>query len=179
MDATVFPRPGTDEYAPFYAGYVAAVPDGDLVALLEDQLRTLQALCDGLTPTQAGHAYAPGKWTVKEVLGHLIDAERIFAYRVLRIARGDTTPLPGFDENAYTPESGAAGRTVADLAAECNAVRHATLALLRSLTPETAARRGTASGHTVSARAIAWIIAGHAQHHLKVLRERYGVVGTA
>lgn len=175
MTATVFPRPEAGEYAPFYAGYVAGVPDGDLLALLEDQLRSVLALCEGLTDAQADHAYAPGKWTVKEVLGHLIDAERIFAYRVLRIARGDATPLPGFDENAYAPESGAAARSVASLAAEFSAVRHATLALLRTLTPTTAARRGTASGNPATARAVAWIIAGHAAHHLRVLRERYGV----
>jgi uncharacterized damage-inducible protein DinB len=168
-------RPGGDEYAPFYAGYIAGVPEGGLLEFLDHQLNTLMTLFTELSEAQGDHAYAPGKWTIKDVIQHVTDAERVFAYRLLRIARGDTTPLPGFDENAYAAESGASRRTVADLAAEFATVRRATQSLLRSLTPDTAARRGTASGATVSVRALAWMIAGHANHHLEILRERYGV----
>jgi hypothetical protein len=173
MSAERFPRPDSDEYAPFYAGYISGVPDGDLLETLEHQLDEVLVLCGSLVESQGDHAYASGKWTIKEVLGHVNDAERIFAYRALRMARGDSTPLPGFDEKAYTPESGAATRNVADLAAEFATVRRATLSLLGSFTPATAARRGTASGNPASARAVAWIIAGHAGHHLRILRERY------
>ncbi|MFN2315185.1 MAG: DinB family protein [Gemmatimonadales bacterium] len=173
MPAESFPRPGDDEYAPFYAGYISGVPDGDLLETLTHQLDEMLVLCGSLVEAQGDLAYAEGKWTIKEVIGHMNDAERIFAYRALRIARGDATPLPGFDENAYTPESGAAGRTLADLAEEFATVRRATLSLLASLTPDAAARRGTASNQPASARAIAWTIAGHAGHHLRILRERY------
>lgn len=151
------------------------MPDGDLLRFLTTQLEELTACYAALGEDRGDHAYAPGKWTVKEVMGHVTDAERIFAYRALRLARGDATPLPGFDENAYTPASGAAHRTVADLAAEFATVRRATQSLLGTFTPETAARRGTASGQVASARSIAWVIAGHAAHHLRLLRERYGV----
>lgn len=175
MPHRMLTRPGDDEYAPFYAGYIAGVPEGDLLEFLELQLNTLMTRCSGLSEAQGAQAYAPGKWSVKEVIQHLTDAERIFAYRLLRVARGDATPLPGFEEDAYAAESGAARRTVADLAAEFASVRRATQSLLRSLTPETAVRRGTASGATVSVRALAWIIAGHANHHLGILRDRYGV----
>lgn len=173
MSAETFPRPGDDEYAPFYAGYIRGVPDGDLLEILAHQLDEVLVLCGSLIEAQGDHAYAEGKWSIKEVIGHMNDAERIFAYRALRIARGDVTPLPGFDENAYTPESGAAGRTLTDLAEEFATIRRATLSLLATFTAETAARRGTASGNPASARAIAWTIAGHAAHHLRILRERY------
>lgn len=175
MPHRMLTRPGSDEYAPFYAGYIAGVPEGDVVEFLDDQLNTMMSLLTGLSEAQGDHAYAPGKWTIKDVIQHVADAERIFAYRLLRIARGDATPLPGFEENAYAAQSGAARRTVADLAAEFASVRRATQSLLRSLTPETAVRRGTASGAAVSVRALAWMIAGHANHHLVILRERYGV----
>lgn len=173
MTATALPRPAAGEYAPHYAGYVAAVPDGDLLETLERQLADALALGMSLDEARGDHAYAPGKWTVKEVLAHIIDAERIFAYRALRVARGDQTPLAPFDENAYAPESLAGRRALADLMEEFGHVRRATIALLRPLTAEIGERRGTASGHPVTTRSLAWIIAGHAAHHLRILRERY------
>lgn len=172
--SAAFPRPAGDEHSPYYGRYIGLVPDGDLLATLAAQPGLVREAAATVGEAGGNYAYAPGKWTVKEVLAHMIDAERIFAYRALRIARGDTTPLPGFDENAYAPESLAASRTVSGLAEEFGLVRQATLALLDSLTPEVAARRGTASDSPVSVRAIAWIIAGHAAHHLGILRERYG-----
>jgi uncharacterized damage-inducible protein DinB len=169
--------PAADEYAAWYAGYVAAVGDADPVAILSDQRSVVERELAGLDETRALHRYAPGKWSVKEVLGHVTDAERIFAYRLLRIARGDATPLPGFEENAYVAAAGFDARPMADVAAEWRAVREATLALLGTLDAAALERRGTASGYPVSARALVWIIAGHPAHHLSVLRERYGVAG--
>lgn len=165
-------RPADDEFAPFYADYVARVGDGDLIAILRAQLDGTVALIRALEG-RADHAYAPGKWTVKEVILHLCDAERVFACRALRIARGDTTPLPGFDEAAYAPESGAADRSIDGLVAELRAVRGATLALLEGLPAVAWTRGGTASGAVVSVRAIAAILAGHELHHCAILRERY------
>ncbi|HEX2205557.1 MAG TPA: DinB family protein [Longimicrobium sp.] len=166
-------RPGADEYAPFYAGYVARVPEGDVVATLERQLDEVVRFFRDVPAEREGHRYAPGKWSVREVAGHIADTERIMAYRALRIARGDATPLPGFDENAYVPPSGFDARPLASLAEEWAAVRRATLPLFRHLDAEGWARRGTASDAAVSVRALAHIIAGHAEHHLEVLRTRY------
>lgn len=166
-------RPSADEYAPYYETYVSQVTDPDLMALLAQQQASTAKLLAGLTDTQAAYRYAPGKWSLREVIGHLTDAERIFAYRILRIARADTTPLPGFDENAYALTGEFERRPLASVAAEFASVRTATLALLDGLTPDALARMGTASGKPVSARAVAFIIAGHERHHLNVIRERY------
>ena len=123
--------------------------------------------------SRAGYRYAPGKWTLAEMMVHVADTERVMSYRLLRIARGDQTPLPGFEQDDWVPMSGAATRTLASLATELEAIRAATLALVRGVPPEAWERRGTASGFTFSARALAWVIAGHEQHHLALLRERY------
>lgn len=165
--------PDPSEYAPFYAGYVSRVPDGDVVALLETQMTETAAFLAGLTEAQGEHRYAPGKWSVKEVVGHICDAERVFSYRILRFARGDTTPLPGFDENLWVPQAGCDRRSLADLAAELRSVRGATLALVRSLDAAAVARGGTASSHPITVRALIYIAAGHEGHHLAILRERY------
>jgi uncharacterized damage-inducible protein DinB len=166
-------RPEADEYAPFYAGYVSLVPDGDVRALLRSQSPLTQAALHGVTDEQASRGYGPGKWTLKEVLLHMADAERVFSYRLLRIGRGDVTPLPGFEQDMWVMNSGAAARTVASIVAEFAAVRGATLALADSLSAEAWRRRGTASGKPVSARALAYVCAGHELHHLGVIRDRY------
>ena len=168
-----YARPDPSEYAPFYAGYIARVPDGDLTGVLEANLEEFSRTLGALAEVRGGFAYAPGKWTLKEVIGHVIDAERVFSYRAMRIARGDETPLPGFDEKAWVPQSGANDRTIADLLAELRTVRAATIALLRHLPADSVTRRGIASGNGVTVRALAWIIAGHPMHHLGILRERY------
>lgn len=170
---TTIARPDATEFAPYYGTYVGKVPEGDLLSILETQRRDTQALLAGLSETQALHRYAPGKWSVKEVIGHVADAERVFSYRALRFARGDRTPLPGFDENAYTPAGHFDARPLPDLAAELNAVRRATIPLFASFDAEVLARRGPASGHEISVRALAYVIAGHERHHLGILRERY------
>ena len=166
-------RPAPDEFAPYYGRYIERVPDGDIVATLRDQveetLRTLRTIPDA----RAGHRYAPDKWSIREVVGHLSDTERIFTYRALRIARGDDTPLPGFDENAFVSRARLDDRALAGLIDEYAAVRAATVALFDSLFPEEWTRRGIASDKGVSVRALAWITAGHEIHHLGILRERY------
>lgn len=169
----MIPRPDASEHLPYYGKYVDRVPDGDLLQTLRAQLDETLALVRGLPEERGGHRYAPGKWSIREVLSHVIDAERIFAYRALRIGRGDATPLASFDENAYAAASNADARTLADLAEELAHVRLGNLALFRSLDDEALARRGTASGGDVSVRALAWIIAGHERHHVALLRERY------
>jgi uncharacterized damage-inducible protein DinB len=167
-------RPAADEAATFYRRYIDAVPDGDVRATLAAQIDATAALVDG---ADAGHAYAPGKWTVRQVVQHLADAERIFATRLLRIARGDATPQPGFDENAYADATAADTRPLADVADDLRAVRASTLALLGGLPADAWSRTGIVSGHPVSVRALAWIAAGHERHHAAILRERYGLTG--
>jgi uncharacterized damage-inducible protein DinB len=167
------PLPPGDEAAPFYASYLANVPDGRIAFHLQAQSVDIHRLCGALSEAAAGSSYANGKWTVKEVIGHLVDAERIFAYRLLRISRGDTTPLPGFDENAYAPEGQFNRRDVGDLLSEFALQRASTGALVNGIPPSAWARIGTMSGHRTSARALAFIIIGHTAHHVGVLRERY------
>ncbi|MEQ1693518.1 MAG: DinB family protein [Gemmatimonas sp.] len=173
-------RPSSDEHAPFALTYItttaqalAAVGNPSLLALLSGQAPALRTLLDGVDDVAAQRSYAPGKWTLAESLLHVADTERVFIYRVLRIARGDKTPLPGFDQDAWVPESGASARTLADILTEIDAVRAASLALIGSLDDSSALKSGTASGHPASARALAWMIAGHFAHHLEITRTRY------
>jgi uncharacterized damage-inducible protein DinB len=143
--------------------------------ILEDQGRETQQLLAGVSDAKALHRYAPGKWSVKEVVGHVTDTERVFCYRALRFARADDKPLQGFDENAWVPAGRFDARSLEDLAGELDAVRRATIALLRGLDTEALARRGTANNNPISVRALAWIIAGHERHHVGILHERYGI----
>lgn len=166
-------RPGVDEYAPFYRSYVARVPKGGLVSLLAGQVADTRRLHEGLSESAADYAYAPGKWTIKEVVGHLADAERVFSYRALRFARGDATEVAGFDENVYVPAGAFGARTLSSLLEEFAAARDSTVRLLAGLPPEGWLRRGVANGQEVSVRAVACIIAGHELHHRAILKERY------
>jgi len=170
-------RPAADEYAPYYARYIERVPEGDLLATLESQLESTVSLLDEFGETGAGTRYAPGKWSVKQVVGHLTDAERIFAYRALAAARGEGAALPGFDENAYVEGGGFDARTLNSLMGELTSVRRATLSLFRNFTDADFARSVNANGKPISARALAWIIAGHELHHAIILRERYLTAG--
>jgi hypothetical protein len=176
MDEPWPERPGRDEYADFYAGYVASVPDGDVLATLEREGERSIALLRAVRPERTSFAYAPGKWTVREVVAHVADAERVFAYRALAFGRSDPNPLPGFDQEVWLPHAHAATRRWSDLVDELRTVRAATLHLFRSFASEDWLRRGTASGFAVSVRALAWIAAGHELHHRRVLVERYGLV---
>ena len=175
LTTIAIPRPGADEHLPYYGKYIAQVPGEDALPTLATHIDAWAPSLRALSEAQALHRYAPGKWSVKEVLGHLCDGERVFGYRALRFARADTTPLPGFDEDAWVPNSGADRRPLADLVDELRAVRAATVAMFRSFDPEQLARRGEANGAGISVRALAWISAGHAIHHQTILRERYGL----
>ena len=173
MAQSTIDRPAATEYAPYYERYISRVPDGDLIELLERQLEDTLALLRAVPEERADARYAPGKWSIKEVVGHLSDTERVFAYRALRIARNDPTPLPGFDQDEYVRHGGFDARTLADLAAEFSAVRRATMDVFRYLDRDALSRRGVANGAEVSVRALAYIIAGHERHHGEVLRTRY------
>ncbi|MCA8976984.1 MAG: DinB family protein, partial [Planctomycetes bacterium] len=167
-------RPGADEYAPMFAAYVARVPDGDVLGHLRLRGESTAALLAGLSPAQADHAYAAGKWTVKRLIQHLADGERLFCYRALCIARGDTQPLPGFDEVGYAANDGSESRPMAAIAADFSAVRAASLTLFSGFDDAVWLRRGNANGSPLTVRAALWLIAGHELHHLAGLRERYG-----
>jgi hypothetical protein len=171
----MIPPPTRDEYADFHAGYIAAVSgEPDAIALLERQKQAIQAF-RRLTPSQAAHRYAPGKWSVRDIIGHLSDAERVVSYRLLCVARGEKGTLPGFDEQSYAAHSNADRRQLGDLVGELTLLRDGTLALVRSLDDSVLTNRGSVNNWTLSVRALAFIIAGHFQHHVNVLRERYGV----
>jgi hypothetical protein len=166
-------RPAADEYAPFYETYVSLVPEGDVVGTLARQLEETLVLLKNVPAAKEDFSYEPGKWSVKEVVGHMTDAERIFSYRALCIARGDKANLPGMNQEDYMQGATFSKRRLADLAAEFEYVRRATLSLFRHLSEEAWLRRGTANDNEVSVRALAYILAGHEAHHVGVLKERY------
>jgi uncharacterized protein (TIGR03083 family) len=168
-------RPESDEIPAHFVGYIGKVTESDPVAVLTSQIDVTTALLRALSDADALQRYAPGKWSVKEVVGHLTDTERIMAYRALRIARGDETPLPGFDENAYVPPAKFDARPLADLVAEFRTVRAATLGLFRGFDADAWRRRGTASGKPISVRALGFVIPGHERHHVEILKTRYGL----
>jgi len=167
-------KPEADEYLAYYGKYIALVGDDALTAL-RAQAASTPRLLQGGSEAKGDFRYAPDKWTVKQVLGHLADGERVFGYRALRFARADETPLPGFDENAWVPAAGFERRTLADLVVEFASVRAATIALFGSFDAAALLRRGSANGAQVSVRALAHMIAGHELHHLGLLKERYGL----
>ncbi len=167
--------PTPEEYAPFYARYVETARNRHCDEVLNADVQPLEDVFDRLTESAADGAYAPGKWTVKEVLIHCIDAERIFAARALRLLRGDASPLPGYDQDPYVPASRSDLRTLAHIRAEWASVRAATVSLFRYSPPENLTFIGTADGSPVSARALAYIIPGHYLHHIEVLNRKYGL----
>ncbi len=175
MTTTMQSRPSSDEYAPCYDKYISLVTDDDVVAALEGQLNDNRAMLLSIPESRASVTNEPGKWSVKQILGHLLDCERVFAYRALRFARNDPTPLPGFDENDFMRDATFDSRPLAELVSEFEHVRKATLHLIRSLSPEAWLRSGLANGKRVSVRALAFIIAGHERHHMNILRRRYVV----
>jgi len=166
-------RPQKGEYAVFYGKYIDLVPSGDYLETLQDQRRELVALLSPLTEEQAEFRYAQGKWSIKEVLGHIMDAERIFAYRLLRIARGDQTPLASFEQDGYITKGNFTARKLSDLLEEFSAVRESTLCLVRSLDQDAWLRRGVANEKEVTVLALAFMIAGHERHHRIILEKQY------
>jgi uncharacterized damage-inducible protein DinB len=175
MSTLRLPRPATDEAAAYYQGYISEVGDDNIGEQLVEQLSELERLLSALDDAAARARYAPGKWSIKELLGHLNDSERIFSYRLLRISRGDSTPLPGFEQNPYVEAGEFDERPLADLLAEFRAIRLSTAALASGIPADAWTQRGVASEHPVTARALIYIIVGHLAHHLQVLRDRYGV----
>jgi len=166
-------RPQAGEFAPFYQSYIERVPEGNIVQILDDSRTELMKLMQYTPADRWEYRYAEGKWSLKELIVHMIDAERVFAYRALCIARNDKTPLPGFDHNAYVPESRADERMAASIIGEYNAVREASIQLYANLEDDLWTRVGNANGVPVSVRALAFITAGHEMHHLEAIKEHY------
>lgn len=174
----MIPHPQADEYGAYYEGYIQRVPEGsDLFALLGKQPDDLHALLQGVSDAQANARPAPGEWSVKEVMGHLCDTERVFAYRAMRIARNDTTPLPGFEQDDYVRATDFNARSLADLIEEFSLQRRANLICFKPLTEAEIMRRGTASNNPFSVRALLYIMAGHVLHHVQSLKTDYKVGG--
>lgn len=166
-------RPEKNEYAEFYAGYVSLVQETDIVAALLNQTNELQTLFAEIPEEKSDFRYAEGKWSIREMLGHIIDGERVFSYRALRISRGDETPLAGFEENFYVANSNFSNLKLADALEEFSLLRQSNTLLFKNLTGEMWSKTGTASDATISVRALAYISVGHIRHHANILRERY------
>lgn len=168
--------PTATEYAPYFSRYIDLVAEADFVSALTRQPAEYRVLLGALSHEQAGFRYAPGKWSIREVLGHVIDAERVFGYRALCIARGETVSLPSFDENLYAAESGHDGCSLHELLEEFTLVRRSHVALFEHLGQAAWERAGTANQNAISVRGLAYLMTGHAQHHARILKERYAVV---
>ena len=166
-------RPQADEHMPYHINYISLVPEGDIVQILQEQLVSTQQRLRELSEQQGDFRYASDKWSVKEVIGHISDSERVFAYRALCFARNDKTPLPSFEQDDYMANANFSSRTLKDIAQEFEIVRRSTIALFQSLSEDAWIRRGTASDTSISVRALAYIIAGHELHHLNVLVSKY------
>jgi hypothetical protein len=167
-------RPDPSEYAPHFQAYMEhAKSADDILAALETQVGEIRTLVGGLDEAGAGHRYAEGKWSIREVIGHVADAERVFGYRAMCIARGETASLPSFDENVYAANAGHDARPLSDLLDELAELRSANLRMWRGLTPASWTRLGVANNKEITPRAIAYVTLGHARHHMAILRERY------
>ena len=164
-------RPSEEEYSGDFGEYIRLVPEGNIIDILLAQQKQMTELLASMTESQGAYRYAEGKWTLKEVVGHIADGERVMTYRLLRFARGDQTPLPGFDQELFMPPFGS--WTIAQSAEDYRAVRQSTITLLRGLPAEAWSRRGTANDVSITARALAYGIAGHELHHMGVIRNRY------
>lgn len=165
-------KPEESEFAPDYGNYIYLVT-GDAIAMLENQLSQVRSAVSDLPEERGTFAYAEGKWTIKELLSHILDSERIFAYRVLRISRGDETPIAGFEQDDYIETSNANNRSFSDLVDEFDLQRRSNLLLLKNVDDAASRRMGTANEKPVSVRALTYIMAGHVEHHLGILNERY------
>jgi uncharacterized damage-inducible protein DinB len=168
-------RPTPTDYAPPHAGYVDLVDEEDILSAMQEQSSQTQKLLASLDEQRATYRYGEGKWSIKEVIGHIVDAERIIGYRALAVARGDTQPLPGFDENSYVQNASFDAWKLGDLAEEYALVRRSNIVFFQNLPPEAWDRRGIANQHPVSVRGLAYVIVGHERHHLQVLRDKYNV----
>ena len=174
-DMLTFERPHDGTFGEFYRKYIDLVPDGDLRRLLPVIFDANYRAMRTIAPEQERHRYAPGKWSIREAVGHMVDTERVFSYRALRVARGDTTPLPSFDENLFVNEARYDDIPLEQILGELMAVHASTILLFENMTDRAFECMGTASEHPISVRALAYIIAGHELHHMNIFRERYGV----
>lgn len=168
-------RPEQGDYNPYFDNYIALVKGENILPVLENNLRTTEAFLKSIPEENGDYSYAEGKWSVKQVIIHISDTERVFAYRALTIARGDKTPLPGYDENIWANNCAAEKRTLTDVAAEFLSVRQSTIDLVKSFDDEQLSRKGTTNNNPASVIALLYVIAGHELHHLNVLKERYGL----
>lgn len=175
MTSSAAGRPQANEYAPYYEAYIGKVQGNDPVAALETLTPNTRRVLESIPADKAGFRYADGKWTVRDVIGHMVDAERVFGFRALWFARGDANPLPGFDENAWVPAARFDAVSLTAVIEAWRTQRAATLAMLKTFGPDAWMRTGTANGKVMSVRALAFTIAGHELHHLGVLAGRYGV----
>jgi hypothetical protein len=166
-------KPEPTEHAEYYGRYIGLVPEGDIVATLETQMKTFVAFLRMIADAKGDFRYGPDKWSIKEMLGHIIDGERIFAYRALRFARADKNPLPGFEQDDYVRVAGHGRCRMADLIEEFELVRKADILMFKQLDEAAWQRQGIASGNPISVRALAYTLAGHVEHHWKVLKEKY------
>jgi len=166
-------RPEANEYGPFYRGYIDLVTESDICEAAETSARDMAALLAGIGEERWSHRYAPEKWSIKQLVGHVTDGERVFAYRTLCIARGETQSLPGFDETDYMRNSNFDRRPFAELVAELNLVRQASIAMLRGFDPAVWQNAGVANNQPITARGVAYAMVGHARHHMNILRQRY------
>lgn len=167
-------KPNPDEYSPFAAGYVGLVPDENVIEKLEQLMTSSYQLFSTLTDEQAAYAYAPGKWTVKQALGHMIDTERTFAYRAMVFSRNHIE-LPGFDQDVYVANNDLSGRSIKDFAEEFKATRLSNLYMIKALSDDQLSRDGVASNARFTVRAFVYMIAGHELHHLNIFKERYNI----
>jgi len=175
MSKAVYGRPQANEHAESHLVYLSKVPGDDILSFLQLQLDSTLSLFAAIDESKGNFRYEPAKWSIKEVLGHITDTERVFAYRAVTIARGDQTALPGFDQDVWAKHGNYGQLSLRELAEEFESVRRSTILLLRHLAPEAWDRRGTANTKQVTTRAVAYIMGGHAQHHLDILKERYHV----
>jgi uncharacterized damage-inducible protein DinB len=168
-------KPASTEHIPYYERYISLVPEGDILKILEGQLDDVRAFVESVPEEKETYRYAPGKWSLRQVLSHVVDTERVFAYRACWIARGDTQPLVGYDQDLFETHAEADKRTLKDLQEELEYQRRSNVLLLRAMSDEASRRMGSADGAPVSVRALAYLMAGHLAHHLRGIREQYGV----
>ncbi|MFN0278314.1 MAG: DinB family protein [Pyrinomonadaceae bacterium] len=168
-------RPETNEFDPYYNMYISLIEGNDVLPVLDDQPAELRELISNVPEEKGTFAYAEGKWTIKELLSHLIDGERMFAYRTLRVSRGDETPIEGFEQDGYIENSNANNRSFAELLEEFNLQRRSNMLLFNNLSDEASQRMGTANEKAISTRALIYTMAGHVRHHIGILKERYHV----
>ena len=166
-------KPSNEEFPFYFETYIELVSEGSIEDTLIKQLNDTTAFLSNTSETQANYRYATGKWTLKEVIGHITDTERIMSYRLLRIARGDQSPLAGYDDEAYVNEAAFHSRSLPDLLKDFSAVRQSTVSLVRSLPEDVWSRKGIANNSEISVRALAYIIAGHELHHVKIIKDKY------